>query len=310
MTKPEEDEDDEDEVYELSRTPSPVDMMDDTPMMRKKSAQPPRADSNSRSPSPEPREQSPPPVAMQKERSPSPTKERSPSPVKERSPSPVKERSPSPVKDRSPSPISHSAPLEDSRSPTPERKESSHSHGSSSYDEERASSLSPEPPRAIQTPGKEISQTSNTAPSSQSKSALTKIYTEALGDSDSEERKEKVTRNKPSSDITQLYTQKLVEKEELASSPKPERKDVKFQRPEGMTNITQLYTAAFSQQKTGEQEKIKPLRSGNIAKLYTGGIGAGAGAFKGKPKDELTNPTKVSSHSIFELREAFNKKKH
>ena len=84
-----------------------------------------------------------------------------------------------------------------------------------------------------------------------------------------------------------------MEKEELASSPKPERKDVKFQRPEGMTNITQLYTAAFREEKTGEQEKVKPLRSGNIAKLYTGGIGKDQ-AFKGKPCDEHTNPRKVS----------------
>merc|ERR1712061_846879 len=77
VTKPEDDaEEEEDEVYELSRTPSPVDMMDDTPMMRKKSA-PQSAASSSRA-----------------QRSPSPD-QRSPSPVSRRSPSPV-ERSPSP----------------------------------------------------------------------------------------------------------------------------------------------------------------------------------------------------------------------
>merc|ERR1712117_800014 len=75
------------------------------------------------------------------------------------------------------------------------------SHGSSSYDEERASSLSPEPPKAIVPPNKA------TPPSQTNRAALTKIYTEALGDSDSEERKEKVVRHKPAGDITALYTQ-------------------------------------------------------------------------------------------------------
>merc|ERR1712080_219234 len=144
------------------------------------------------------------------------------------------ERSPSPSEARSPSPAQ-----ERERTPSPERKDSRGSHGSSSYDEERASSLSPEPPKAIVPPNKA------TPPSQTNRAALTKIYTEALGDSDSEERKEKVVRTKPAGDITAMYTQKLVEREELASSPKPDRKEMMFQRPEGMTNITQLYTAAL-----------------------------------------------------------------
>ena len=133
-------------------------------------------------------------------------------------------------------------------------------------------------------------------PSQSNRAALTKIYTEALGDSDSEERKEKVVRNKPTGDITALYTQKLVEKEELASSPKPERKEMMFQRPEGMTNITQLYTAALKEDKSGEfGGKVKPMRNGNITKLYTEGLDKEPErAFKGKPKDEKTNPIKVS----------------
>merc|ERR1712001_265459 len=110
VTKPEDDgEDEEEEVYELSRTPSPVDMMDDTPMMRKKSA-PHNTSRAQRSPSPDHR--SPSPAAR---RSPSPVERRSPSPVR-RSPSPV-ERSPSPV-ERSPSPARRSpSPVE--RSPSP-----------------------------------------------------------------------------------------------------------------------------------------------------------------------------------------------
>merc|ERR1712184_223764 len=252
--------DEEEEVYELSRTPSPVDMMDDTPMMRKKSA-PHNTSRAQRSPSPDQR--SPSPVAR---RSPSPVDRRSPSPVR-RSPSPVKrspspverspspeERSPSPAEARSPSPVQ-----ERERTPSPERKDSRGSHGSSSYDEERASSLSPEPPKAISAPTKTASPMSP-PPSQSNRAALTKIYTEALGDSDSEERKEKVVRNKPAGDITALYTQKLVEKEELASSPKPERKEMMFQRPEGMTNITQLYTAALKEDKSGEfGGKVKPM---------------------------------------------------
>jgi len=113
-----------------------------------------------------------------------------------------------------------------------------------------------------------------------------------------------VVRTKPTGDITALYTQKLVEKEELASSPKTERKEMyqkeMFQRPQGMTNITQLYTAAFNQEKGGElASKVKPTRSGNIAKLYTGALDKEPEkAFKGKPKDERTNPTKHNMATV------------
>jgi len=133
------------------------------------------------------------------------------------------------------------------------------------------------------------------ASSSHSKSALTKVYTDSLGDSDSEERKEKVVRARPGHDITTIYTAKLAENASPASSPKPERKDMKFQRPEGMTNITQLYTAAFKEEKGQEHpgEKVKPMRNGDITRLYTGGLGKEPErAFKGKPNDELTNPKK------------------
>lgn len=294
VTKPEDDgEDEEDDVYELSRTPSPVDMMDDTPMMRKKSA-PHNTSRAQRSSSPDQR--SPSPVAR---RSPSPVDRRSPSPVR-RSPSPVKrspspvERSPSPV-ERSPSPVEARSPSpvqERERTPSPERKDSRGSHGSSSYDEERASSLSPEPPKAILAPNKATSPMSP-PPSQPTRAALTKIYTEALGDSDSEERREKVVRNKPAGDITAMYTQKLVEKEELASSPKTERKEMMFQRPQGMTNITQLYTAALKEDNRESGGKVKPMRNGNITKLYTEGLDKEPErAFKGKPKDEKTNPIK------------------
>ena len=141
-------------------------------------------------------------------------------------------------------------------------------------------------------------------PSQSNRAALTKIYTEALGDSDSEERREKVVRNKPAGDITAMYTQKLVEKEELASSPKPERKmSVKFQRPEGMTNITQLYTAALKEENRECGGKVKPMRNGNITKLYTEGLDKEPErAFKGKPKDEKTNPIKVGFHLAFTSR--------
>ena len=235
------------------------------------------------------------------------------SPVLEGSPSPepsikLQARALSPVSapiERSPSPacglptegslspeqsLGSSAPL---RSSTPERKDSRGSHGSSSYDEERASSLSPEPTKAILAPNK-VTSPMSPPPSQPNRATLTKVYTEALGDSDSaEERREKVVRNKPAGDITAMYTQKLVEKEELASSPKPERKEMMFQRPEGMTNITQLYTAALKEERSGDGF-VKPVRSGKITKLYTEGFSKEC-AFKGKPSDEVTNPRKVSS---------------
>merc|ERR1712001_734333 len=81
-----------------------------------------------------------------------------------------------------------------------------------------------------------------------------------------------------------------------------------FQRPEGMTNITQLYTAALKEDKSGEfGGKVKPMRNGNITKLYTEGLDKEPErAFKGKPKDEKTNPikhnlaTRVDKAAIFE----------
>merc|ERR1712001_398260 len=98
-------------------------------------------------------------------------------------------------------------------------------------------------------------------PSQSNRAALTKIYTEALGDSDSEERREMV-----------------------------------FQRPEGMTNITQLYTAALKEENRESGGKVKPMRNGNITKLYTEGLDKEPErAFKGKPKDEKTNPIKDES---------------
>merc|ERR1712106_380918 len=215
----------------------------------------------------------------------------SPEPIESLSPEPLDTHTP----ERSPSPEepSHKSPSPDrSRSPTPERKDSRGSHGSSSYDEERASSLSPEPPKVIAAPTSKLTSPVS-PPSSQNKGAITKIYTESLGDSDSEERREKVVRNKPAGNITPMYTQKLVEKEELASSPKTERKEMMFQRPEGMTNITQLYTAAFKEDSRESGGKVKPMRNGNITKLYTEGFNKEPErAFKGKPKDEKTNPIK------------------
>merc|ERR1719365_535827 len=192
-----------------------------------------------------------------------------------RTPSPVDMMDDTPMMRKKSAPHNTSraqrSPSPDQRSPSPEGKDSRGSHGSSSYDEERASSLSPEPPKAILAPNK-VTSPMSPPPSQSNRAALTKIYTEALGDSDSEERREKVVRNKPAGDITAMYTQKLVEKEELASSPKPERKEMMFQRPEGMTNITQLYTAALKEENRESGGKVKPMRNGNITKLYTEGL--------------------------------------
>merc|ERR1719336_457517 len=102
------------------------------------------------------------------------------SPVLERSPSPeptnMQQQTRAPI-EQSPSPAC-GLPTEGSLSPeqslgssahlrssTPERKDSRGSHGSSSYDEERASSLSPEPPKVIAAPAsKVVSPTSPTSP--------------------------------------------------------------------------------------------------------------------------------------------------
>ena len=193
---------------------------------------------------------------------------------------------------KSPSPVQ--SPVEDrSRSSTPERKDSRGSHGSSSYDDERASSMSPEPAKVISAP-KVLSQaTSPVSPvpqSSQSKSPITKIYTDKIQDSDGEDSAPgKTQRQRPASDITQIYTQKLAQ----AESPKPER--AKFVRPS--RDITQLYTAALQSPKDYSPSRgasdLPGKRSGDITKLYTGGLGGSDKAFKGKPNDERTNPTKV-----------------
>merc|ERR1719481_395351 len=192
---------------------------------------------------------------------------------------------------KSPSPVRSPTPdQERSRSPTPERKDSRGSHGSSSYDDERASSLSPEPPKAISAPSAKVMSpiSSPVSPSSQSKSPITKIYTDKINvDSDGEESAGKQTRVKPASDITQIYTQKIAQ----AESPKPER--AKFVRPS--RDITQLYTAALHKEDKSPSRAYggdMPKRTGDITKLYTGGLGGNDKPFKGKPNDERTNPTK------------------
>jgi len=238
----------------------------------------------------------------------------SPEPEEDLSPEPEESLSPEPVEshalERSPSPeeLSHKSPSPDrSRSPTPERKDSRGSNGSSSYDEERASSLSPEPPKVIATPTSKLTSPVSPPPS-QNKSAITKIYTEALvNDSDGEDGPMKATRAKPTNDITQIYTQKIAE----AESPKPER--AKFSKPN--KDITQLYTAAFNKDGStattpGKGEPIKPRRNENITKLYTGGLDTTPEkSFKGKPNDELTNPRKHNMATAVDkeaIKEAYN----
>merc|ERR1712123_561717 len=200
----------------------------------------------------------------------------SPEPIESLSPEPLDTHTP----ERSPSPEepSHKSPSPDrSRSPTPERKDSRGSHGSSSYDDERASSLSPEPPKVIAAPTSKLTSPVS-PPSSQNKGAITKIYTEALvNDSDGEDGPTKAPRNRPASDVTQMYTQKIAE----AESPKPER--AKFSKPN--KDITQLYTAAFN-------------KDGNTSTPT-----------KGKPNDELTNPRKHNMATAVDkeaIKEAYN----
>jgi len=203
------------------------------------------------------------------------------------------EEEPSIDQTRSPSPPLRSpSPEERSRSPTPERKDSRGSNGSSSLDDERASSLSPEPPKVIATPSTKVTSPvmSPTSPlSSQSKSPITKIYTDKIvsADSDGEEAGPKAARQKPASDITQIYTQKLVQ----SDSPKPERAS----RVKPARDITQLYTAALHKEDKSPSRAASdlPKRTGDITKLYTGGLGAtDTKPFKGKPNDERTAPTK------------------
>ncbi len=137
----------------------------------------------------------------------------------------------SPERSPSPPPVHEEAEEEEPedrwRSSSPERK---HSNGSDSYEEEqRASSMSPEPPRAIMKPANNVpapasipansnsNSNSNSvkpstpvhSPSSQDRD-ITKIYTGALGSAAAPAKDfsaEKVIRNKPASDITQIYTQ-------------------------------------------------------------------------------------------------------
>jgi len=235
----------------------------------------------------------------------------SPEPVESVSPEPIKDMSPEPTEadyhERSPSPEepSHKSPSPiRSRSPTPERKDSRGSNGSSSYDDERASSLSPEPPKVIAAPSSKLTSPVS-PPSSQNKNAITKIYTEALvNDSDGEEGPTKAPRQKPTSDITSIYTQKIAE----AESPKPER--AKFSKPN--KDITQLYTAAFNKDDSSPSkgDQIKPRRNENITKLYTGGLGSTPDkSFKGKPNDEVTNPRKHNMATAVDkeaIKEAYN----
>ena len=219
----------------------------------------------------------------------------------EEEPSEDRSKSASPM--RSPSPDQEA---ERTRSPTPERKDSRGSDGSSSFDE-RASSLSPEPPKVIAAPTTKVTSPLSPGPlASQSRaSPITKIYTDKIVnnvDSDSEEAGGKVARQKPTGDITQIYTQKLVNSQE---SPKPER--AKFVRPS--RDITQLYTAALHKEdRSPARAEVEglPKRTGDITKLYTGGLGGvdGGKAFKGKPNDERTNPTKVQKLTTFFLHDS------
>lgn len=306
---------DQDEVYELSRTPSPIDLMDDTPIMKKSSTptSPTRATMSPRSPTPEPTSAPLQMIDDDVHSSPvhDPISVHAPLAPLERSPSP--ERTSSPEEDDAPS----SQPVIASRSPSPKQRKSSRDQSedgsperkssSSSYDEERASSLSPEPVKTIQTPSSKV--TTPISPPPTSKSALTKIYTDSLEDNEVE--KTPIARKTPTGDVTQIYTQKLVEKEEQASSPRTERKSMTFHRPEGMTNITELYTAAFKEEKKEAGGKMKPpTRNGDITKLYTGGFSKDqGGAFKGKPKDELTNPIKHNMATNVDkgaIQEAYN----
>jgi hypothetical protein len=185
------------------------------------------------------------------------------------------------------------------RSPSPERKDS---RGSSSYDEERASSMSPEPPRAITSPpGKLASPTS----SSQNKD-ITKIYTEALV-SETMTPEMKAGPDRSANDITQIYTQSL-DREQTKAEP------AKFTRPN--KDITQLYTAAFNKEAntntTGKGEAVKPRRNDNITKLYTGVFDSKEQqktVFKGKPSDEKTNPRKHNMSTVMDkeaIKEAYN----
>ena len=79
--------------------------------------------------------------------------------------------------------------------------------------------------QAISAPSAKVMSpiSSPVSPSSQSKSPITKIYTDKINvDSDGEESAGKQTRVKPASDITQIYTQKIAQVEYMNHEP-PQR---------------------------------------------------------------------------------------
>jgi len=221
--------------------------------------------------------------------------EDTPSPCRSPSPAPGQEedrsRSASPAhedRSRSVSPVRQVEDEEEedrSRSASPARKSS---HGSSSYEEERASSMSPEPSAVISAPKADALPTT---PKSSHKD-ITKIYTEALVNENdlkngSSPFAEKIPRGKPIGDITQIYTASLQKEHQ---SPKLER--ARGGKP--VKDITQLYTQAFNKPDSKLNDMPspnRPRRNDNITKLYTGGF-ENKTNFKSKPNDEITNPRK------------------
>lgn len=168
-----------------------------------------------------------------------------------------------------------------SRPESPERKSS---HGSSSYEEDRANSLSPEPTVVISNP---LNNAGKGADPNSSQKDVTKIYTEALTTDPAAKDSfaEKIVRSKPASDITQIYTASLQKEQQ---SPRLER--ARGGKP--VKDITQLYTAAFNKQDENNDipSPNRPRRNDNITKLYTGGF-ENKNNFA-KPNDEITNPRK------------------
>merc|ERR1711892_963519 len=222
------------------------------------------------------------------------------------------------INERSPSPEINMQELniqQASRSSTPDRKDSRGSDGSSSYDE-RPSSVSPEPIRPVTTPSANNKVSSPTSPSSVTSptrddmSPITKRYTEAVVDSDGEEQKEKIVRNRPANDITQLYTAQIVEKQAESSSPRMERA---FKGKAQGLDITKIYTAAFKNDsgspKSNDGINV-PRRNSGIAKMYTGGLGKGhENGFKARPADEFTKPQKHNMSTAMDkeaIRAAYN----
>jgi len=188
----------------------------------------------------------------------------SPSP-REESPAP-RQQSP-PTRAESPAPRDHSL----------ERKSSQAS--TSSYSDDRANSMSPEPAEPISTPL-----------ASHNKD-ITKIYTEKLVNEKpvGESFADKIVRSKPAGgDITQIYTASLQSQKEQ-QSPRLER--ARGGKP--VKDITQLYTANLSRPEPQPEvaSPNRPRRNDNITKLYTNGFEASKN-FKAKPSDEITNPRK------------------